>query len=56
MTSPLLSIKQLDVTFQQGEQSTDAVKAVSLDVQNGEKVALIDESGPGKSTTALISA
>lgn len=53
MTSPLLSIKQLDVTFQQGEQSTDAVKAVSLDVQNGETVALIGESGSGKSVTAL---
>ena len=53
MTSPLLSIKQLDVTFQQGEKSTDAVKAVSLDVQNGETVALIGESGSGKSVTAL---
>ena len=53
MTSPLLSIKQLDVTFQQGEQSTEAVKAVSLDVQNGETVALIGESGSGKSVTAL---
>ena len=53
MTSPLLSIKQLDVTFQQGEKSTEAVKAVSLDVQNGETVALIGESGSGKSVTAL---
>jgi len=45
MTSHLLSIKQLDGTFQPGEKSTDAVKAVSLDVQNGEPVALMVESG-----------
>ena len=48
MTSTLLQIKQLDVTFQQGEKLTDAVKTVSLDVQHGETVALIGESGSGK--------
>ena len=53
MTSPLLQIKQLDVTFQQGEKFTDAVKTVSLDVHHGETVALIGESGSGKSVTAL---
>ena len=53
MTSTLLQIKQLDVTFQQGEKLTDAVKTVSLDVHHGETVALIGESGSGKSVTAL---
>ena len=53
MTSPLLSISNLDVSFQQGETLTIAAKDVSLDVYPGETVALIGESGSGKSVTAL---
>ena len=53
MTSPLLSIKQLDVDFHQGEKRTSAVKKVTLDVHHGETIALIGESGSGKSVTAL---
>ena len=53
MTSPLLSISNLDVSFQQGETLTIAAKDVSIDVYPGETVALIGESGSGKSVTAL---
>ena len=53
MTPPLLSIKQLDVDFHQGEKRTSAVKKVTLDVHHGETIALIGESGSGKSVTAL---
>ena len=53
MTSPLLSISNLDVSFQQGETLTIAAKDVSIDVYPGETVALIGDSGSGKSVTAL---
>ena len=53
MTSPLLSISNLDVSFKQGETLTIAAKDVSIDVYPGETVALIGESGSGKSVTAL---
>ena len=53
MTSPLLSISNLDVSFHQGETHTIAAKNVSLEVYAGETVALIGESGSGKSVTAL---
>ena len=53
MTSPLLSISNLDVSFHQGETHTIAAKNISLEVYAGETVALIGESGSGKSVTAL---
>ena len=51
--APLLSIRDLSVTFAQGERSTLAVDRVSFDVNRGETVALVGESGSGKSITAL---
>ena len=46
-----LEIKQLHVTFTGGKKPVHAVSGVDLRVQRGEVVALIGESGSGKSVT-----
>jgi microcin C transport system ATP-binding protein len=53
MTDPLLSIRELSVTFGAGQRRVLAVDRVSFDVGKGETVALVGESGSGKSVTAL---
>ncbi len=53
MTSPLLDVKDLSVTFHQDGTVTQAVRHVDLSVGVGETVAIVGESGSGKSVTAL---
>ena len=50
---PLLFIENLSVDFISSSGTTEAVKNISLGVQQGELLALVGESGSGKSVTAL---
>ena len=51
MTKPYVSIENLNVTFTGGGRPVKAVNGVDLRVNRGEVVALIGESGSGKSVT-----
>ena len=52
-TAPLLTIRDLSVSFDAPGGEVRAVRGVSLDVGRGETVGLVGESGSGKSVTAL---
>jgi peptide/nickel transport system ATP-binding protein len=51
MSEPYVDIRNLTVTFTGGRKPVKAVGGVDLQVQRGEVVALIGESGSGKSVT-----
>ncbi len=52
-TAPLLDVRDLVVSFRSDAGSFRAVDGVDLQVQRGETLALVGESGCGKSVTAL---
>ena len=53
MPQPLLQVDDLAVTFRQEGGAVTPVRSVSLTVRAGERVAVVGESGCGKSLTAL---
>ncbi|MGE5583704.1 MAG: ABC transporter ATP-binding protein [Bacillota bacterium] len=53
MEQPLLTVKDLKVTFETGAGLIKAVDGVSFTVRPGETLGLVGESGCGKSVTAL---
>jgi peptide/nickel transport system ATP-binding protein/oligopeptide transport system ATP-binding protein len=53
VSGPLLSVRDLAVTFETEAGSARAVDGVSFDLAAGEVLALVGESGCGKSVTAL---
>lgn len=50
MTDVLVSLTDLCKSFQKGQQSIHVLKGVQLDILRGESVAIIGQSGSGKST------
>ena len=53
MTSPLLKVEDLVVTFKTDEGVVRAVDHVSFEVRKGEILGIVGESGCGKSVTAM---
>ncbi len=51
--TPLLEIKDLAVSFGQGDGEVAAVKSASFTLHKGETLSLVGESGSGKTVTAL---
>ena len=51
--SPLLTVRDLSVTFTGEGGDVAAVRHVGFDIERGQSLALVGESGSGKSVTAL---
>ncbi len=52
-SAPVLKVENLAISYQTRRGDVDAVRDVSLEIQPGEALGLVGESGCGKSTVAL---
>src|SRR5215207_5949841 len=53
MPEPTLSVRDLSIAYQARRGQVQAVRSISFDVERGEALALIGESGSGKTTVGL---
>ena len=51
MSEPLVTVRNLTVTFTGGVRPVSAVNGVDLDIAKGEVLGVLGESGSGKSVT-----
>src|SRR6266545_433195 len=53
MPEPILSVHNLSIVYQARRGQVQAVRNISFDIERGEALALIGESGSGKTTIGL---
>ncbi|MEO3946614.1 ABC transporter ATP-binding protein [Gorillibacterium sp. CAU 1737] len=51
MNEPVLSIRDLSISFKTSNGTVNAIRGVDLDLNKGETLAIVGESGSGKSVT-----